>query len=358
MDHEKNNKKKEQAISLPYVGLKSSSRIIAAQDSVQDKTRFLIGSAVIGKQNQIQIIEYDEMCNSVSCVQCLDHDDELWWISCHQTDEDLVLTTSFNPVKQTTKASVYKIPEPNELQERQKMELAGEVEVEDNPKRSLFIPGTDNILVSGRKYVSIYDINNLETPIVMHDFSEFGRVNCAVTDPLHDNNAAICVGSSIILWDYGSDSITKKLDDAHRPNVLDMAYNDSKSFWICSGGSDGKLKCWDTRDEKCSCEFKASSHWVTRTIPNPSHEQLILTAGTDSKVRIFNSSHFAFENDGGLDDGEIIKSIRHDDSVYSAAWSANNNWIFASVSYKGQVNISQVPTDIQDRILMNAHTDI
>jgi WD40 repeat protein len=104
-------------------------------------------------------------------------------------------------------------------------------------------------------------------------------------------------------------------------------------------------------------EFKASSHWVTRAIPSVSHEQLILTTGTDSKVKVFNSSVFAFQYEGKLREGKIIQSVRQDDSVYCAAWAARNPWVFASVSYKGQVNICQLPTSVQDSILMGDESD-
>jgi hypothetical protein len=66
---------------------------------------------------------------------------------------------------------------------------------------------------------------------------------------------------------------------------------------------------------------------------------------------------FAFQKEGKLGDGAVIRSIRHDDSVYCATWATNNPWVFASVSYKGQVMISQLPSEVVDSILMGDDLD-
>jgi WD40 repeat protein len=159
------------------------------------------------------------------------------------------------------------------------------------------------------------------------------------------------------LWDVRANRFDLEIPAAHAADVLDVAFNPNKPWWICTGGRDGFLRCWDARNPRAAAEFRAGSHWVTRTIPSASHEQLILTAGTDSKVRIFNSAVFAFQTEGKLREGKIIQSVRQDDSVYSAAWAANNPWVFASVSYKGQVNVCQLPTAVVDSILMGDESD-
>jgi hypothetical protein len=45
------------------------------------------------------------------------------------------------------------------------------------------------------------------------------------------------------------------------------------------------------------------------------------------------------------DDGLIHIYDDHEDSVYSIAWSSASAWIFASVSYKGNLDISVVPSN-------------
>jgi WD40 repeat protein len=168
---------------------------------------------------------------------------------------------------------------------------------------------------------------------------------------------AVSSGPSVKLWDIRAGKLEHELANAHTPDVLDIAFNPNKPWWICTGGSDGLLKCWDARNPKVAAQFKASSHWLTRAIPSVSHEQLILTTGADSKVKVFDSSAFAFQNEGKLREGKIIQSVRQDDSVYCAAWAANNPWVFASVSYKGQVRVCQLPSSVVDSILMGDESD-
>jgi hypothetical protein len=42
----------------------------------------------------------------------------------------------------------------------------------------------------------------------------------------------------------------------------------------------------------------------------------------------------------------------HDDSVYAAAWSVSNAWVYASVSHSGKVVVAQVPSAEKYRVLL------
>ena len=49
----------------------------------------------------------------------------------------------------------------------------------------------------------------------------------------------------------------------------------------------------------------------------------------------------------------LVRSYdQHDDSVYAVAWSAGDPWIFASLSYDGQVVINTVPQDQKYKIIL------
>jgi WD40 repeat protein len=348
----------------PYAGLKASCRHITSQDAVVDKIRFVIGSAVVGKTNQIQIISYDDMQGTIQCVQTLEHLNEIRWITCHPTDAKLIFTISSDLSTRKTSTSLYKIPDPDPIksmttQELQKLVLLNTFETEGKATRVFYVPNDPTkCIISTPKSIDLFDIEKPGKPIYSHVFEDTtAPILATCPDPLHQNIMAACCGHAIKLWDMRQNSIVHEIPEAHAPNVLDVSFNENKPWWICSGGSDGAMRCWDVRVGKVECEFRASSHWVTRVVPSTSHEQLIITAGTDSKVRIFNALKFAFQSEGKLPDGEIIKSIRHDDSVYCAAWAASNPWVFASVSYKGQVNVCQLPSEVVDAILMGDDTD-
>lgn len=349
---------KHEAKVTPYAGLKASCRHIASRDSVAGKIHFAVGTAIVGKSNQIEIIEYDDIQETIGCIQTIDHNDEVWWIECHPTDMSLLYTISANSSTSARKTTLLKVPPPDSLAaalattKHQQFEVVSEFTTTDSfPTRVKFLPPDYNkSFISCKTSLNIFDINKNDSPI--HTIQEDGIITASAYDPIHPDSVAGAVSGGIKLWDFRSGEATQKIEEAHDTTVLDVAFNESKPYWICSGGTDGFLRCWDIRIGQPQCEFRASSHWVTRTVPSVSQDQLILTSGTDSKVRVFNSSQFAFQNEGNLKDGEIIKSIRHDDSVYCVAWSSYNSFVFASVSYKGQVNVCQLPSQVVDSILM------
>lgn len=108
---------------------------------------------------------------------------------------------------------------------------------------------------------------------------------------------------------------------------------------------------------------------------NPSHDQLVISSGTDCSVNLYNmfsisfsslSESIATEDDEGQigdasqkssgatrEDSLIKKFEEHEDSVYSIAWSAHDAWTFASLSYDGRVAINYVPEDTRYRILFS-----
>ncbi|KAH0789355.1 Protein TSSC1 [Histomonas meleagridis] len=342
---------KYEAVVSSYAGMKSCCRHISAIPSISDKTMFAVGSAIVGKSNQIQILEYNEIKASIQCTQTLDYPDEIWWIECHPTESNIFSIISSKPREKN--ANICKIPSssPGGSSTHQETEILTTFTLTDpTPQRIFYLPSdSKKCVISTNTTINLFDI---EDPTKSISTITDNEIKGTSIDQIHEGIVAGCCGSSIKLWDLRAGSVVHQIDNAHSPTALDVSFNDNKQWWICTGGYDGYIRCWDSRVGKAECEFRASSHWVTRTIPSVSHEQLILTAGTDSKVRIFNSSVFAFQNEGQLPDGEIIKSIRHDDSVYCATWASNNPWIFASVSYKGQVNICQLPSQVVDSILI------
>ena len=356
---------KYEATVSPYAGLKSTCRHITSQDVGSDKIRFVVGTSIVpvsGKSNQLQIIKYDNIHASIQCVQTLEHPGEVWWIQCHPKEADLLFTISQtcspsgNALSTDFETKMFRLPAEDPLGEKQTMEEVTKLAFTDAARRVLFCPSnSQKVVVGGANSFSMFDIERPETPTV--SIASDDPILAVAVDPLHENVIAGCVGNSIKLWDVSSNEVIHEIAGAHSPNTLDVSFNENKAWWIATGGSDGFVRCWDARVGKAACEFRASSHWVTRVVPSVSHEQLILTTGTDSKVRVFNASQFAFQNEGKLKDGEIVKSIRHDDSVYCATWAATDPWVFASVSYKGQVNVCQLPSEIVESILMGDDSD-
>ena len=345
----------------PYAGLKANCRHLAARKTDGEKNHFCVGTAIVGKSNQIQILEYDDMQESVQCLQVIDHKDEVWWIECNPNDSDILVTISANSATSQRVATILRIPPPDTLStalgtpEHQQFEEISVFGTKDpTPFRALYMPPDQSrLLLSCKGDLEVFDVENNENPLNVVNAEDGITFSAAAVDPMHQELAAACTSAGAIkLWDYRTGEQCFAINEAHDGPILDISFNESKPYWLCTGGVDGMLKCWDIRSENPKSKYRASSHWVTRAVPSVSHDQLILTAGTDSKVRVFNSNEFAFQVECDLPEGEIIKSIRHDDSVYCATWSRNNAFVFASISYKGQVNLCQLPSQVVDSILM------
>ena len=64
------------------------------------------------------------------------------------------------------------------------------------------------------------------------------------------------------------------------------------------------------------------------------------------------SSPFRHRDRSKPRNGLVRSYDQHDDSVYAVAWSAGDPWIFASLSYDGQVVINTVPQDQKYKIIL------
>uniref|UniRef100_A0A1A8LUL6 Tumor suppressing subtransferable candidate 1 n=1 Tax=Nothobranchius pienaari TaxID=704102 RepID=A0A1A8LUL6_9TELE len=107
---------------------------------------------------------------------------------------------------------------------------------------------------------------------------------------------------------------------------------------------------------------------------NHSHDQLVLTASSDSRLILSNMVSISSEPFGHLVDDEELSEgednhqedktkeplkdsvvstyEEHEDSVYAAEWSSADPWLFASLSYDGRLVINRVPRALKYRILL------
>ena len=139
---------------------------------------------------------------------------------------------------------------------------------------------------------------------------------------------------------------------------------------------------WDTREASAPLHSSPlHSHWVwsVRCTPwvthltqhflylassryNSFHDQLLLSAGSDSRVLLTSLASLSSEPYGHLveEEGEAPARLadglvqvwrEHEDSVYTAEWSAADPWTFASLSYDGRLVIGTVPRAVKFDIL-------
>ena len=93
---------------------------------------------------------------------------------------------------------------------------------------------------------------------------------------------------------------------------------------------------------------------------NPFHDQLVLSASTDARVKLWRAASISsaplvdLEDDDSEQDvlDKEIKTFEFEDSVYSVAWSAADAFVLASVSYDGQLAVNHVCPQEKNRILL------
>merc|ERR1712025_371796 len=149
-------------------------------------------------------------------------------------------------------------------------------------------------------------------------------------------------------------------------SIRSIDFNPNKQYYMLTGCDDGCVSVWDVR--KCDQVLQSTrhhSHWVWSTRYNSYHDQLVLSAGSDSRVLMTSLASLSSEPYGAiidedqeadgkrpqLEDGIISVWTDHEDSVYTAEWSSADPWSFASLSYDGRLVIGQVPQSVKFTIL-------
>ena len=273
------------------------------------------------------------------------------------------------------------------------------------------------------------------------------------TDPQTNNNGNLTVQTSSdlatkITSESGSSDDPAMMDTQtftvgarkrryHRYNVTGLDYNPNRPHIMVTGGEDALLKFWDLRTTSSSpnsMSYHTSpttnyssksfypphlnknkhntnnlhtpyhrpikmcrgghSHWMTKVQYNPFHDQLILSAGTDSIVNLWRISSISSspllelnpsmnlasqqtqddgeedmyntagggEDDDGDDDDDDksindgpdirVTKTEHQECVYDLAWSKCDAWVWASVGLDGGVILSHVPSKEKYKILL------
>ena len=237
-------------------------------------------------------------------------------------------------------------------------------------------------------------------------------------DPHQSDVTSISTGDIVQLVDWReapSSSLTKINSHTghphHRYGITDLDYNPNKPNILVTSGKDGLLKFWDlrktgsghydadgedlpvggTRKKKQRPLLVARGghrHWSTRVLYNPFHDQLVLSAGTDSLVNLWRISTISSaplltfddqqqqqqqqqqqsSNIGGSTMAEDptnlqdlqksegpnvqVSRYEHMDSVNAIAWGAADAWIYMSASYDGKVVLNHVPSKEKYKILL------
>ncbi|XP_077586789.1 EARP-interacting protein homolog isoform X2 [Stigmatopora nigra] len=193
----------------------------------------------------------------------------------------------------------------------------------------------------------------------------------------HHNCGQLATASDTAIrgWDLRTMSQIYCIENAHGQLVRDLDFNPNKQYYLASCGDDCKVKFWDVRNiQEPVKTLEEHSHWVWSVRYNHSHDQLVLTASSDSRLILSNMVSISSEPFGHLVDDEDLSEgeenlqdekgkeplkdsvvstyEEHEDSVYAAEWSSADPWLFASLSYDGRLVINRVPRNLKYQILL------
>ena len=191
-------------------------------------------------------------------------------------------------------------------------------------------------------------------------------------DPYDPKLACAAQGSALGVWDLrGSASggpaqalgaSARGARGGHFMQVRDVDYCRAATGLLATCGDDCRLCVWDLRrpEAPVACR-EAHSHWLWCARFHPLHPALLLTASSDTDVRLWSlpglkrpgtepprSPGAGGAGGGGGAGGaggagDATTFDEHEESVYSVAWSEADPWAFASLSHDGRLVCSRVP---------------
>lgn len=378
-------------------GLEFQARALTAQTAETDAIRFLVGTQSLKFDNQIHIIDFDDENNMINKSVLLHDAGEIWHISGSPADK-AVLTTCYSKTSESrvlTCAAVWRMPPEWESGNHESPDDSS-----NNPQTLELLCHLDNtthgsvacvlwepmgdgkrLISLAENHVLLWDLQESSTKAKISSTATLeGKGQLKFTtgkwSPHHNSTQLATANDTAIRgWDLRSMSQIYCIENAHGQLVRDLDFNPNKQYYLASCGDDCKVKFWDVRhiNEPVKC-LEEHSHWVWSVRYNHSHDQLLLTGSSDSRVILSNMVSISSEpfghlvDDDDLSDNEesqqedkgkeplqdsiIATYEEHEDSVYAVEWSVADPWLFASLSYDGRLVINRVPRALKYRILL------
>uniref|UniRef100_A0A673UYZ6 EARP and GARP complex-interacting protein 1 n=1 Tax=Suricata suricatta TaxID=37032 RepID=A0A673UYZ6_SURSU len=359
--------------------LLAGARALTPQTAETDAIRFLVGTQSLKYDNQIHIIDFDDENNIINKNVLLHQAGEIWHISASPADKG-VLATCYNKgdfrSRRAARARWHGRPCSG---------TASPASLFTGPPLSCSVawePTGDGrrVISLADSHVLLWDLQESSSQAVLASSASLeGKGQLKFTSgrwsPHHTcTQVATANDTTIRGWDTRSMSQTYCIENAHGQLVRDLDFNPNKQYYLASCGDDCKVKFWDTRNVTEPVKsLEEHSHWVWNVRYNHSHDQLVLTGSSDSRVILSNMVSISSEPFGHLVDDEdlsdqeecrpeksqeppqdsvIATYDEHEDSVYAVDWSSADPWLFASLSYDGRLVINRVPRALKYHILL------
>ena len=372
-------------------GLKCQGRCVSALEGDKSRHRFLVGTCSSREENELHLVSFNDERDDVECDAVYAHRNEIWQIVPHNTRADLALTIHRNG--RTQGATMWKLAahdgaadtattddNTDELKSakhdgtERAVPLVAAWTLPDLSKsiRSVALSAVDadaaGITAIDDAALRLFKLNDNGESVVAVASVPMTDASAVCWDPHHTALVAVAHGRSLSCFDTRALSGANAnghsgLASCHDDAVSDIDYNPNKPYQIMTAARDRRVHIWDIRrtgGAPLRILF-TESHWIWQSRFNRFHDQLILSAGTE-QIALWSIVSTSSAPLGDNDDGAAVeartsdKLIKvysdHEDSVYSACWSAADAWVFASISYDGRLVVNQVPPAEKYKILL------
>jgi len=365
--------------------MKQQARSLIALEGDTDRNRFVMASLELKGDNELHLLEFNEDTNEVSCQKAFAHPSEVWsCASCPAPEHAELIFTTFStgaelhtklwrmegimdsalvePSGHSTQALA-----PAPLQEL--LQLGGGVRLGDHMGVIWNAVLPEQVIELTRKRLSLTSLTHGAVASTAAESAsaappmDDASFSCGRWDPHHAHSLGVGYGGAIASIDTRTMKPAHSVPGAHSQRVRGLDYNPNKPYVVLSCGDDYAIRYWDLRKPSAALlSVKAHSHWTTSACFNRFHDQLVLSCGTDYLVKLWRAASISSAppavdmDEPELTDAEadgLVKAFDdHEQSVFSAVWSAADAWIFASLSLDGKAIINHVPPAEKYKILL------
>jgi len=366
--------------SSAIYGLESQGRALCSHTNEAETIRFFLGTLSTRSEGQIHQLDFEEETNQITRRVYKPRIGEIWQIQCCPTTPDLlgICHNEITDKSSQMKSSLWRLPDKNKSTQNSQDALQPECELnleklQLDKENVLYLdwhPSRKGVIATVlERNLVIWDVANGAAQ-VKTNFEIPNKVYSGKWNPhLDGNQFALISGPSLSGTDIRSMKTVWNFPKAHNFQIRDVDFNPNKQYYLATCGDDCITRFWDFRKPNEALKvLDCHSHWVWRVRFNNFHDQLVLTASSDSRVllhslpsissepkghAVFSDSEEDVErNSTPLEEGILAKYEEHEDAVYAVEWSAYDPWIFASLSYDGRLVINRVPKSQKYKIIL------
>lgn len=311
------------AQSARVYGLPEKGAWLAAVEADETRARFLLASSSLTRPNEIHLLEAGGDSDEITRVAVCPHPGAVSRIAPHPDRSDCF--ASVYSLMGVAKLGVWQVRGGREG----RLEGAGEGAGLVGAVSAVAWTG------AGRKLVALdgssfkaWDVPN---PSPTEHIALPSAAHALVADPHFASMLAVAGDAQLLGIDLRQKSTAWSIKGAEHGAVRDIDCNPNKPYQLVSGGDDGKIRFWDYRTGAAPLKvLPGHAHWLCAVKYNRVHDQYVLTASTDHRVKLWNvlsiSSVFGLTKTDEAaskkqEDHLVATFDEHEESIYSVAWS-------------------------------------